>query len=133
MRLVRILFGVVVVVLSTIVVILIVAALVAGLIGAALGAALIALVALLVFGVALALDALRSTPPACALVTRVAFRDTCEGVCAVGQICTTTATRPYGPGFLGLAPQAAACACLAPGVPGGAPGAPGGGAPGEDG
>jgi hypothetical protein len=44
-------------------------------------------------------------------VTRAVFPDTCEGNCPPGQVCIATATRPYGPRFLGLRPQAAACAC----------------------
>ena len=91
-------------------------------------AAILAAVGIFVIGVALVIDQFRAAPAACGLVRRAVLRDTCEGACPAGQICTTVTTRPYGPGFLGLAPQAATCACLLPG--GGAP-APGPG-PGEN-
>jgi hypothetical protein len=126
MRLLRILFGIVVAVQSTIVALLIVLAIVAGIIGVGTGAVLIAVLAILVAIVALALDAVRPTPPACGLVRRVVFRDTCEGACPAGQACTVTATRPYGPRLFRLAPQAAACACVPLGAPGGLPGGPAG-------
>ncbi len=87
--------------------------------------------AIFIFGVALVIDYFRTAAGPCGLVTRVVFRDTCEGTCPAGQICTVATPKPYGPGFLKLAPQAATCACaVAPGggapVPG--PG-PGGGTP----
>ena len=88
-------------------------------------AAILAAVGIFIIGVALVIDQFRAVPAACGLVRRAVLRDTCEGVCPPGQICAAATTRPYGPRFLGLAPQAATCACLAPG--GGAPGpAPGG-------
>lgn len=86
-------------------------------------AAILAAVGLFIFGVALFLDQFRAAPAACGLVTRTVFRDTCEGACPAGQICVAATTRPYGPRFLSLAPQAATCACVpAPGAPGGGTG-----------
>jgi hypothetical protein len=94
-------------------------------------AAILAAVGIFVIGVALVIDFFRPGPPACGLVRRAVLRDTCEGACPPGQICAVATTRPYGPGFLGLAPQAATCACVLAGAPGG--GAPGPGSGGDNG
>jgi len=94
-------------------------------------AAILAAVGIFIIGVALVIDLFRPGPPACGLVRRAVLRDTCEGACPPGQVCSVVTTRPYGPRFLGLAPQAATCACAVPGAPGG--GAPGPGPGGEDG
>lgn len=100
------------------------------LVGTLEAAAVLLAAAVVVFAVGLVIDAFRAPPPTCGLVRRVVFRDTCEGTCPPGQLCTRTATRPYGRiGFLGVqvGVQDAACACVAvaaPGPPGGVP-APG--------
>jgi hypothetical protein len=104
------------------------AAAVVGLIAVGVAVAVILALAVFVVIVALIVDRLRSAED-CRLVRRAVLRDTCEGGCPNGQVCLTTATRPYGPGFLGLRPQAAACACR----PTVSFGGPGGGAPGENG
>jgi hypothetical protein len=90
-------------------------------------AAILTAVGLVVIGVALVIDRFRAPPAACGLVTRAVLRDTCEGACPPGRICAAATTRPYGPGFLGLAPQAASCACRMPGAGGGGGPGPGGG------
>ncbi|HSA81815.1 MAG TPA: hypothetical protein VLE23_13450 [Geminicoccaceae bacterium] len=93
-------------------------------------AAILAAVGIFIIGVALVIDRFRPAPAACGLVRRAVLRDTCEGACPPGRICAAVTTRPYGPRLLGLAPQAATCACLA-GAPGGGAPAPGSG--GDDG
>ena len=94
-------------------------------------AAILAAVGVFLIAVALVIDQFRPGPAACGLVRRAVLRDTCEGACPAGQTCVAATTRPYGPRFLSLAPQAATCACLAPGAPGGGAPAPGPG--GDDG
>ena len=89
-------------------------------------AAILAAVGIFIIGVALVIDQFRPAPGACGLVRRAVLRDTCEGACPPGQTCAAVTTRPYGPRFLSLAPQAATCACLVPAPGGGAP-APGSG------
>jgi hypothetical protein len=75
-----------------------------------IAAAIIAAIAVFIFAAALIIRRLQATT-GCRLVTRLVLRDTCEGNCPAGQVCIATATRPYGPRFLSLRPQAAACAC----------------------
>jgi hypothetical protein len=87
----------------------------------------LAAIGVVVLGAAVLVDLLTPAPGACALVTRVLFRDRCGGTCPAGQICAPTATRPYGPFGIGGV-QAAACACV-PLVTLGGPGTPGGGTP----
>lgn len=50
-------------------------------------------------------------PPTCAVSTAFIVPDVCAGTCPPGATCAVTATRPYGPAWLGLT-QAAACACV---------------------
>lgn len=106
-------------------------------VGALEAAAVLAAIAVVVFAVGFVIDAFRTPPPTCGLVRRAALRDTCEGTCPPGQLCTETATRPYGRiRFLGVqfGVQAAACSCVAvpaPGPAGGGP--PGPGSEGENG
>jgi hypothetical protein len=69
--------------------------------------AILAAVRTFLIGAALVIDRFRPVAGACGLVSRAVLRDTCEGACPPGQTCAAATTRPYGPRFLSLAPQAA--------------------------